>query len=30
LKERYKGRKDEEEDISSYWMKLREQEYTGS
>jgi hypothetical protein len=30
LKKRYKGRKDEEEDMCSYWMTLREQEDTGS
>jgi hypothetical protein len=30
LKERYKGQTDEEEDMSSYWMALREQEDTGS
>jgi len=23
LKKRYKGREDEEEDVSSYWMALR-------
>jgi hypothetical protein len=30
LKERYKGREDEEEDISSYWMALRKLEDTGN
>jgi hypothetical protein len=30
LKERYKGREDEEEDLSSYWMTLLETERGGS
>jgi len=29
LKERWKGREDEEEDVNSYWMTLRKIEYTG-
>jgi dsDNA-binding SOS-regulon protein len=28
LKERYKGREDEEEEASSYWMALRKREVT--
>jgi hypothetical protein len=28
LKERYKGREDEEEDVSSYWIALRKREDT--
>jgi hypothetical protein len=30
LKERYKGRKEEEEDVSSYWKTLRKGEDTGN
>jgi hypothetical protein len=29
LKLRLKGREDEEEDMSSYWMTLRKTNYTG-
>jgi hypothetical protein len=29
LKEKYKGREDEEEDVISYWMILRKREDTG-
>jgi hypothetical protein len=30
LKERRKGRKDKEEDVSSYWLNLRKREDTGN
>jgi hypothetical protein len=29
LKERYKGREDEEQDVSGIWMTLRKREDTG-
>jgi hypothetical protein len=29
LKERYKGQEDEEEDVSTYFVTLRESEVTG-
>ena len=30
LKEEYKGREDEEEDVSNYWMTLRKREDNGN